>query len=276
MTRTRPWRCSDVVTEPWSAQDWINRGKTRRSDRNKTATKSGGRSPDAPDWSIRGGTSSRGRRLLDSNIRGQVADRRPGLKTSGRNKQQGPPPPGPDQPGIGGSQTPRTGSSEEDQAAGAATARTGSSGDKWRPDTPDWIIRDGTSSRSRRPLEWNIWGQAATRRFGLDHTGWIKQQESPHPGHDNPGTSGWQTPRTGSPGAEQEGAATTPRVGSTGKCGLPPWAGLPGADHAEGGVMVSNSSSAASAGLVIAVAIALHPVNTSEASTCQLRERSAV
>ena len=42
------------------------------------------------------------------------------------------------------------------------------------------------------------------------------------------------------------------------------------------GVMASNSSSAASARVAIAVAIALQPVNTSEASRCQLRERSAV
>ena len=41
-------------------------------------------------------------------------------------------------------------------------------------------------------------------------------------------------------------------------------------------VMVSNSSSAASARVAIAVAIALQSMNTSEASRCQLRERSAV
>ena len=42
-----------------------------------------------------------------------------------------------------------------------------------------------------------------------------------------------------------------------------------------GSVMVSNSSSAASARVAIAVAIALQPVNTYEASKCQLRERTA-
>ena len=41
-------------------------------------------------------------------------------------------------------------------------------------------------------------------------------------------------------------------------------------------VMVSNSSSAASARVAIVVEIALQCVNTSEASKCQLRERSAV
>ena len=41
-------------------------------------------------------------------------------------------------------------------------------------------------------------------------------------------------------------------------------------------VMALNSSSAASARVAIPVAIALQPVNTSEASKCQLRERSAV
>ena len=40
--------------------------------------------------------------------------------------------------------------------------------------------------------------------------------------------------------------------------------------------MASNSSSAASARVAIAVAIALQPVNTYEASKCQLREQSAV
>ena len=42
------------------------------------------------------------------------------------------------------------------------------------------------------------------------------------------------------------------------------------------GVMAWNSSSAASARVAIPVAMALQPVNTSEASRCQLRERGAV
>ena len=60
-----------------------------------------------------------------------------------------------------GVRTPLTASSEAKQAAGAAAPQTGSSGDKWRPDPPDRIIRDGTSSRSRRPPDCNVRGQAA-------------------------------------------------------------------------------------------------------------------
>ena len=75
----------------WSTQDWIIRGKTRRSGRNKATTKCGGRSPDAPDWIIPGGTSSRGRRPSDWGIRGQVAVGRPGRAHHGRNKEHRPP-----------------------------------------------------------------------------------------------------------------------------------------------------------------------------------------
>ena len=80
---------------------------------------------------------------------------RTGLDHPGRNKRQGPPPP-----------------------------RTAASGDKWLPDALDDCIRDGT--RSRAPPDWIIRGQAAAERHGLDHPGWIKQHEPPHPGLDQP------------------------------------------------------------------------------------------
>ena len=32
------------------------------------------------------------------------------------------------------------------------------------------------------PPDWIIRGQAAAQRHGLDHLGWIKQHEPPHPG----------------------------------------------------------------------------------------------
>ena len=63
------------------------RGKTRRSGLNQTTTECGGRSPDAPDWNIRCGTSSRGCRPLDWIIRGQAAARRHGLDHPGQIKQ---------------------------------------------------------------------------------------------------------------------------------------------------------------------------------------------
>ena len=58
--------------------------------------------------------------------------RRPGLEHPGRKKRQGPPP-----------------------------LRTGASGDKWRPDAPEWSIRDRTSSWGRRPPDRIIRRQAA-------------------------------------------------------------------------------------------------------------------
>ena len=38
-----------------------------------------------------------------------------------------------------------------------------------RPDAPDWIIRSGTSSRSRRPPDWIIQGQVAAWRPRQDN-----------------------------------------------------------------------------------------------------------
>ena len=137
--------------------------------------------PDAQDWKIWDRTSSRARRPPDWIIRGQAAARRPGLEHPGRINQQPPPHPGLDHPGTSGGQTPRTESSRMELAAGAAAPRNGTSGDKRQPDAPGWIIRVGSS------------------------------KESLPRGHDNPGPSGGQTPRTRSAGAEQKGAATTPR-----------------------------------------------------------------
>ena len=139
--------------------------------------------------------------------------RRPGPELPGRNKQQGPPPPGPEHPGTSGGQTHRTGASGTEQGEGAATPRTGSSGDKRQPNATDWIIRGGSSSTSRRTPDWIIRGQGAARRPVLEHPGWIGQKEPTHPRHDSRRTRGGQTPRTGTSGAEQEGAATTPGAG---------------------------------------------------------------
>ena len=42
---------------------------------------------------------------------------------------------------------------------------------KIRPEAQDWIVRSGTSSRSRRPPDWIIQGQVGAWRPGLDHPG---------------------------------------------------------------------------------------------------------
>ena len=109
VTRRGPWTGSEVQTGPWSALDWIIRGKTRRGGLNETTTKCGGRSADAQDWSIRGGASSRGCRPPDWIIRGQVAARRHGRNHPGRIKQQEPPHPVLGNLGTRGGQTTRTG-----------------------------------------------------------------------------------------------------------------------------------------------------------------------
>ena len=107
----------------------------------------------------------------------------PRLDHPGRIKQQEPPPPGLDHPGKSGGHTPWNRSTGTEQAAGATHP-------------PDWIIR----------------GQAAAIRPRLDHPGRSKQQVPPLPRLDHPGTRGGLRPRTGSSGAEQEGAATTSRA----------------------------------------------------------------
>ena len=133
----------------------------------------------------------------------------PGLRHPGRNIQQGPPPPGLEHLETGGGQTPWTGASGTEQGAGAAAPRSGKSEDKRRPNATDWIIRGGTSSTSCRTPGWIIQGQRAARCPGLEHPGWNRQQEPPHPRHESGGTRGGQTPWTRASGAEQEGAATT-------------------------------------------------------------------
>ena len=122
VTRTRPWTCSEMQTRPWTAQDWIIRGKTRRSGLYETTTNCGGRSPDAPDLMIRGGTSSRGCRPLDWIIRGPGTARRPGLDHPGWIRQQEAPHPGLDCQGTRGGQTSRTGSSGAEQEGTATTS----------------------------------------------------------------------------------------------------------------------------------------------------------
>ena len=197
-------------TKTWGAPDWIIRGKTRRSGRNKTTTKCGGRRPEAPDWNILGGISSRGHRPTDWSIRGQVAARSPRRVHPGRNKEQGLPPPGRDHPGTNSGQVPRTESFGADRAAGAVAARTGSSRDKGRPDGPDWNIRSRSGSRSQRTHDTKVDGHVAGKRPGRVHPGRIKQQEPPQPGLDHPGTRGGQTPQTGTSGVDQAAGANEP------------------------------------------------------------------
>ena len=198
-------------TKTSSAQDWIIRGNTRRSGRKKTTTKSGRSRSDAPDWNIPGGTSGRGRHPPDWSILGQVAARRPGRVNPGRNKEQGLPPPGLDHPGKSGSRTPWTGSSGADQAARAAATRTGSSGDKRRPGAPDWNIRDGSGSRSQRTHDTKIDGHVAGRRPGLEHPGQSRKERPQTPG---PGKEGLP-PRAGLPGADQSEGVPIPRTGAS-------------------------------------------------------------
>ena len=179
------------MTRPWSALDWIIRGKSRRSGQNKTTAKSGGRSPAAPDWIISGGTSSRSHRRPDGIIRGQVEARSPGLDHPGRNKQQKPSRPGLEHPGTSSGLTPRTGSSWADQAAGAAAPRTGSSREKWPADAPDWVIR-GRARRSGHNPQGQINRGKVASRPGQDCPGRIKQKESTPPRLERPGERGGQ------------------------------------------------------------------------------------
>ena len=103
---------------------------------------------------------------------------------------------------------PWTGTPGAEQAAGAAAPSTGSTGDKWRQDARDWIIRDGTSRRSRPPPDRIIRGQAAAKRPGLDHLGLVKQQDPAHPGLDHPGQNNKERPQpTGLDSGERRPAA---------------------------------------------------------------------
>ena len=48
-------------------------------------------------------------------------------------------------------------------------SKTTVSSGEMRPDAPEWIIRGGSSSRSRRPPDWINQGQGAAWRPGLAH-----------------------------------------------------------------------------------------------------------
>ena len=124
-------------------------GQNKKERPNPNDTKCGGRSPDAPDWNIRGRTSSRGCRPLDWIIRGQAAARRHGLDHPGRKKQQDRRPP----------DCSIQGQEAEDAKDGIVRGitgrsghnhRTGSSGEK-RRDPQGRIVRGGTSSTSPDP-----------------------------------------------------------------------------------------------------------------------------
>ena len=96
--------------------------------------------------------------------------------------------------------TARTATSRAEEAAGPATARTVSSEDKRRPHATDWIIRGGSSSRSRCTPDWIFRRQGAARRPGLEQSG----------------TSGGQMPRKAASGTEQGAKAAAPQNGSSG------------------------------------------------------------
>ena len=57
-------------------------------------------------------------------------------------------------------------------------------------DAPDWHIRGGTSSNSRRPRDWMIEGELATRRNGLPHPGQDKKKRPQPRGLGHQGKSG--------------------------------------------------------------------------------------
>ena len=153
------------------------------------------------------------------------------MEHPGRNKQQGPPPPGLEHPGTSGGQAPRTRSSGTEQGAGAAAPRTGSTGDKRRPNAADWIIRGGSSSRTRRTRtespgdegrpdapDRNIRGRSGSRSQRTHDTIVDRHVAGRHPGLEDPGQNKKERPQASGPG----------------KGGLPPRAGLLGADQPEG------------------------------------------
>ena len=209
-TRTRPRTRSQEQTKTLSTQDWIIRGKTRRSGRNKATTKCGGRSPDAPDWNIPGGTSGRGRRPPSSGIRGQVAARRPGRAHPGRNKEHGHPS---DWIILGQAAAERHGLHHPGwiKQHEPPQTQTESSRDKGRPDAPDWNIRGGTGSRSHRTHDTKVEGHVVHRRPGLEHLGQNKKERRQPPG---PGKDG-MPPRAGMPGVDQPEGVPTPRAGAS-------------------------------------------------------------
>ena len=186
MTRTRPWTSSQEQTKTWSPQDWIIRGNTRRSGRNKATTKGGGRSPDAPDWNIPSGTSA-----PDRSIRGQAAAERHGLDHPRWIKQHEPPHPGLDHPGTKGGQTPRTVTSGVQQAAGATAPTTRKSRETWWADAPDWSMW----ARTRRSSHNHRGRGKMVCRPGQECPGRINQKGPPTPGLERPGEIGGQRRR---------------------------------------------------------------------------------
>ena len=165
--------------------------------------------------------------------------RRPGQEQPWRNKEQGPPPPGQghlgtsgcqmprmgasgteqgarasaalEHPETSGGRTPRTESSGVDQAARAAAPPTGWTEDKGRPDAPDWNIRGGTGSRSHRTHDTKVEGHVVGRQPGPKHLGQNKKGRPQPPG---PGKEGLP-PRAGMPGADQPEGVPTPRAGAS-------------------------------------------------------------
>ena len=119
VTKTRRSTRSQKQTKTRRAQDWIIRGKTRRSGPSETTTKGGGRRhdtprsgasgaeqaagaaipragstedkwrPNAPDCIVRGGPSSRHRRPLHWSIQGPAAVDAPRTGTSGAEQAAG-------------------------------------------------------------------------------------------------------------------------------------------------------------------------------------------
>ena len=74
----------------------------------------------------------------------------------------------------------------------------------------------GQSKKERPKQNGSNMRRKESRRPALGHPGRIKQQEPPPRGLDHPGTSGGQTPWTGSSGTDQAAGAAAPRTGSSG------------------------------------------------------------
>ena len=129
----------------------IRGGTSSRAAACQTGTSGDKWRPDAPGGRIRDGTHSRGCRRPDWIIRGLAAARRHGLDHPGRIKQQEPPQPGLDDPGTRGGQAPRTATSGVDQAAGATAPRSRESRVRWRADAPDRNSRGRTRRSDHNP-----------------------------------------------------------------------------------------------------------------------------
>ena len=137
------------------------------------------RRQDAPDWIIRGGTSSRSRRPPDWIIQEQVAaDARDWNIRSrtrirwGQNKKEQPKP-------------------HDSKGRGKEYGRPG-------------LEHPGTSGGGRP---------------GLEHPGRNKRQEPPPPGQEHQGTSGGSSPRLEHPGLNTQGEPPPPGLESSGESG---------------------------------------------------------